>query len=147
MLVDAINQPHPTPAVPQSCILLLLVPEVPFPSNLVEHRGDEVKRCGCLTCGDSSGGVLFILGNVGRPEMGCGGGWPLLLVPATVGTGDVRNPGQSQLSSSGTGSSGISQTSSGHLPAKEETRTSVAGTSRTSPWTQETGLTPAGLGS
>lgn len=37
MLVDG---PHPAPAVHQSCILLLPASEVPFPSDLMEHRVD-----------------------------------------------------------------------------------------------------------
>lgn len=107
---------HPAPAVSQSCILLLLTPEVPFPSNLVEHRGDRDGRWVCLTCGGSSGGIPFILGPVGWPDPGCGGVWPLLLV-LSMASG-ARDAGQSCLSSSGTGSSGISQMSSDHCPAE-----------------------------
>lgn len=46
-IVNAVNQLHP--AVPQSVIFLLIAPEVPLLSDLVEHRGDWVRGSECLT--------------------------------------------------------------------------------------------------
>lgn len=49
LLVDAVDQSHLAQAVPQSVILLLFTPKVPFPRALVKHRGDWVRVCECLT--------------------------------------------------------------------------------------------------